>query len=98
MAQLSNYLPTWLTEIQDEIDSIAPRRSSGDDLIARRVLTELLIQMSNIADDHLVFVFAATNRLEVLKPGYACTVLVPHLYETQMPIPVWQHMLSSMLI
>lgn len=49
----------------DEIDALAPTRSSGDDLSARRVLTELLLCMTALAGHPscLVFVFAATNRL-----------------------------------
>ncbi|KAL4444228.1 hypothetical protein ABPG75_011965 [Micractinium tetrahymenae] len=67
----------------DEVDSLAPTRSSGDDLAARRVLTELLIQMTAAAErpDRPVYVMAATNRLGDLDPAllrrFERTVEVP---------------------
>lgn len=50
----------------DEVDSLAPQRRSCDDPVARRVLTELLIQMSALGGEDRVFVLAATNRIEDL--------------------------------
>ena len=47
------------------------RRSSGDDLSARRVLTELLLQMTAISNrpSCLVYVFACTNRPDDCDPA-----------------------------
>ncbi|PSC75328.1 putative phytol kinase chloroplastic [Micractinium conductrix] len=55
----------------DEVDSLAPARSSGDDLAARRVLTELLVQMTAATSRPgcLVFVLAATNRPQDCDPA-----------------------------
>jgi ATP-dependent 26S proteasome regulatory subunit len=51
---------------QDEIDSLAAARQAGDDPPARRLLTELLLQLSGLASStERVFVLAATNRLQV---------------------------------
>lgn len=55
----------------DEIDALAPARSSGDDLSARRMLTELLLCMTALASRPrcLVFVMACTNRMEDCDPA-----------------------------
>ncbi|KAI3427001.1 hypothetical protein D9Q98_006945 [Chlorella vulgaris] len=55
----------------DEVDALAPARSSGDDLSARRLLTELLVQMSAATQrpNSLVFVLAATNRPQDCDPA-----------------------------
>ncbi|KAK9804344.1 hypothetical protein WJX72_008239 [[Myrmecia] bisecta] len=53
----------------DEVDALAPHRGSCDDLIARRVLTELLIQMTGIGEEERVFVMAATNRVQDCDPA-----------------------------
>jgi hypothetical protein len=46
-------VPAFLSIFFDEIDAIASRRES-DDGMARRLLTELLIQMSNVGVEHQV--------------------------------------------
>ncbi|KAI7838586.1 hypothetical protein COHA_007657 [Chlorella ohadii] len=56
----------------DEVDSLAPCRSgTGDDLSSRRVLTELLIQMTAATNRPgcLVFVLAASNRPQDCDPA-----------------------------
>ena len=42
------------------------QRGGSDDPASRRLLTELLLQMSSAADmDPAVYIFAATNRIQV---------------------------------
>lgn len=54
------------------MDSLAPTRGGSEDPLARRLLTELLMQMSGLAAEGSgggggppVYVFAATNRIQV---------------------------------
>lgn len=49
----------------DEIDGLASQRNGGDDAATRRLLTELLIQMSTATRQDALFVFACTNRIQV---------------------------------
>jgi len=53
----------------DEIDSIAGKRSDGENDATRRLKNEFLIQMSRIADTEGVLVLAATNRPFELDPA-----------------------------
>lgn len=50
---------------QDEVDSLGQSRSSNTDAGARRLLTELLIQFNRVAEEEGLYVFAATNRMQV---------------------------------
>ena len=51
---------------QDELDALAAQRGGADDPIARRLLTELLLQMSAAAEDaDGLYIFACTNRIQV---------------------------------
>eukprot|EP00955_Chlamydomonas_euryale_P095548 364943-Chlamydomonas_euryale.AAC.22 len=47
----------------DEVDGMAAQRDAGDDAATRRLLTELLIQMTTVTSQD-VFVFACTNRIQ----------------------------------
>lgn len=51
--------------LQDEIDSIGQSRDSNTDPGSRRLLTEVLIQFSKAAEEGDIFIFAATNRMQV---------------------------------
>lgn len=53
----------------DEFDALAMRRETAEDTGARRVLSELLIQMSSVCLGDGVTVIAATNRLQDLDPA-----------------------------
>ena len=55
----------------DEIDSIAPRRSGGDDgsRVAERVVDTLLTEMDGLTGLKNVVVIAATNRPDILDPA-----------------------------
>ena len=59
----------------DEIDSLAPRRSHGDDShVTERVVNQLLTEMDGLEDLHDVVVIAATNRPDMvdtalMRPG-----------------------------
>lgn len=44
--------------------SLAASRDKGDDASAKRLLGEVLIQMSALTSEDLVLVIAATNRIE----------------------------------
>ena len=55
-----------VSAVQDEVDSLGGQRGGGqEDPAARRLLTELLIQMTQVAEQSGVFVFACTNRIQV---------------------------------
>jgi cell division protease FtsH len=49
----------------DEVDALGAARGgvAGDDASARRLLTELLLQMNELGPHEGVFVFGATNRM-----------------------------------
>jgi SpoVK/Ycf46/Vps4 family AAA+-type ATPase len=51
--------------LQDEVDSLGQSRDGNTDAGARRLLTELLIQFNKVADEDGVYIFAATNRMQV---------------------------------
>lgn len=53
----------------DELDALGPSRSRTDDVMARRLLTELLMQMTAMASVNNVWIFAATNRPEDCDPA-----------------------------
>jgi hypothetical protein len=50
--------------LQDEVDALAGQRSSSDDASSRRLLTELLLQMTRAAEQDALYVFACTNRIQ----------------------------------
>ena len=50
----------------DEFDALALRRETTEDIGSRRVLSELLIQLSSIQSTDRVTVIAATNRISDL--------------------------------
>jgi hypothetical protein len=62
--------------LQDEVDSLGQSRGSSTDAGARRLLTELLIQFTRAAGEEGVYVFGATNRMQVgcSRPACCCTV------------------------
>ena len=52
--------------VQDEVDAMAGQRSSNcDDASSRRLLTELLLQMTWAGEQDNLYVFACTNRIQV---------------------------------
>ena len=51
--------------IQDEIDSLGQARGDKDDSSSRRLLTELLLQMTGVQHEDGIYIFAATNRIQV---------------------------------
>ena len=54
----------------DEMDAIAPRRSSGGDShVSERVVSQLLTEMDGIEEMKGVLVLAATNRLDIIDPA-----------------------------
>lgn len=54
----------------DEVDALGQARSSGgEDPSARRLLTELLLQMNGLGGEEGVYVFAATNRMADCDPA-----------------------------
>lgn len=66
----------WLI-LKDEVDSLGQTRGSSDDPVARRLLTELLIQMSAVQTEEAVYVLAATNRMQVCVLQLSVTLTVP---------------------
>jgi hypothetical protein len=50
---------------QDELDSLGGARGGGEDPSARRLLVELLLQMTRMEQEQSVYIFAATNRVQV---------------------------------
>lgn len=53
----------------DELDALTMNRDIMDDTGARRVLSELLIQMSAVHPEDRVVVIAATNRIRDIDPA-----------------------------
>lgn len=53
----------------DEFDALAMKRDSSEDAGARRVLSELLIQINAVCFDDGITVIAATNRLSDIDPA-----------------------------
>lgn len=51
--------------LQDEVDSLGQSRGSNTDAGARRLLTELLIQFTRADGEEGLYVFGATNRMQV---------------------------------
>ena len=54
-----------LLHLQDEIDSLGQARGDNDDSSSRRLLTELLLQMTGVQHKDGIYIFAATNRIQV---------------------------------
>lgn len=48
------------------MDALAGQRGSSDDASSRRLLTELLLQMAMATDQDTLYVFACTNRIQVM--------------------------------
>lgn len=59
--------------LQDEVDSLGQSRGSSTDAGARRLLTELLIQFTRAAGEEGVYVFGATNRMQVKAEAVTCS-------------------------
>ena len=75
---------TWLLlahacVLQDEVDSLGQSRGSNTDSGARRLLTELLIQFTRAAGEEGVYVFGATNRMQVCACVLSLTVLAQQM-------------------
>ncbi len=66
----------------DEIDAIAGRRTSDDD-VTNRVVSQLLAELDGLADTPNVIVLAATNRKDSLDPA----LLRPGRLETHVHVP-----------
>lgn len=58
--------------VQDEIDSLGQSRRGDDDRMSRRLLTELLLQLTSVAQEEGVYIFAATNRLQASICRHCC--------------------------
>lgn len=77
----------------DEIDSIASKQNGAEDSGAsRRLLTELLINVSEAEDTHAVSLIATTNRPEQLDPA----ILRRMDYRIAMPLPTPDDRLSML--
>lgn len=63
---------SFLHMLQDEVDALAGQRSAGDDAASRRLLTELLLQMTAAAAQEAIYVFACTNRIQVSIRSLRC--------------------------
>lgn len=57
---------------QDELDSLGGARGGGEDPSARRLLVELLLQMTRMEQEQSVYIFAATNRVQVGSEWAVC--------------------------
>ncbi|WP_255149320.1 AAA family ATPase [Halorarius halobius] len=66
----------------DEIDAIAAKRGDGEE-VTERVVSQLLTEMDNAADNPNVVVLAATNRKDALDPA----LLRPGRLETHVEVP-----------
>ena len=53
----------------DEFDALAMKRESAEDVGARRVLSELLIQLTSIQASDRITIIASTNRVSDLDPA-----------------------------
>ena len=71
----------------DEIDSLAPRRSSSstDAHVTERVISQLLTEMDGIEELKGVVVLAATNRLDLVDPAILRSGRFDLLFE--LPVP-----------
>jgi transitional endoplasmic reticulum ATPase len=69
----------------DEIDSLAPVRSSGasDSGVAQRVISQLLTEMDGVEELKGVLVVAATNRRDMLDPA----LLRPGRFDLLLEVP-----------
>jgi SpoVK/Ycf46/Vps4 family AAA+-type ATPase len=77
----------------DEIDSIASKQNGAEDSGAsRRLLTELLINVSEAEDTHAVSLIATTNRPEQLDPA----ILRRMDYRIAMPLPTPEDRLAML--
>ena len=55
------------------MDALAGQRTSSDDAASRRLLTELLLQMTSATEQDGMYIFACTNRIQVHSVGQ-CTL------------------------
>jgi len=70
----------------DELDSLAPARSSSSDSnVSERVISQLLTEMDGIEELHGVVVLAATNRIDMIDPALLRPGRLDLLLE--MPVP-----------
>ena len=53
----------------DEIDALAPRRQSGSQTGATRVVNQLLTELDGLEERKSVYIIAATNRYEIIDPA-----------------------------
>ena len=87
----------------DELDSLALRRESAEDIGARRVLSELLIQFSSLQPGDRVTIVAATNRLEDLDPAIirrfqkTISITLPNEEEREQMIRKWLQGIGNQL-
>lgn len=68
----------------DEIDALAPRRSSANSEVADRVVSQLLTEMDGIEELSGVVVLAATNRIELIDNA----LLRSGRFELQLQLPL----------
>ncbi len=68
----------------DEIDALAPRRSSANSEVADRVVSQLLTEMDGIEELSGVVVLAATNRIELIDNA----LLRSGRFELQLQLPM----------
>ncbi|GAX85588.1 hypothetical protein CEUSTIGMA_g13003.t1 [Chlamydomonas eustigma] len=91
----------------DEVDALAGQRTSGDDAASRRLLTELLIQLSSSMQQDHVFTFACTNRIQdcdtALLRRFERRILIPYpdfgarqlFFHKALHRPEMEHVMSS---
>ncbi len=70
----------------DEIDAIAPRRSSGssDSHVTERVVSQLLTEIDGLEELHNVLVIGATNRVDIVDPA----LLRPGRFDSIIEVPL----------
>lgn len=72
----------------DEIDAMAPIRTGGDNHGADRLVSQFLLEMSNLVNAKDVIVIAATNRPDMLDPALMRTGRFDFIIE--MPLPAYE--------
>lgn len=92
---------TWLLlahgcVLQDEVDSLGQSRGSNTDPGARRLLTELLIQFTRAAGEEGVYVFGATNRMQVCACVLITLTVLAQQRECMFSTICLQHEFSSL--
>jgi len=69
----------------DELDSLAPRRGTGGNSAAERVVAQLLTEMDGIEERRGVFVLAATNRPDCIDPALLRPGRLDRLVDVPLP-------------